>query len=74
MNAAALNYKSLPVSQRLQLVEKIWDSIADEAPEEVGLSAAQVDEVNRRAKEHLADPESAVPWSEDRRQLFGASS
>ena len=61
MNATALNYKSLPVSQRLQLAEKIKDSIADESPEEGGLSVAQVDEVNRRAKECLADPESAVP-------------
>ena len=70
MNAALQDYSSLSISERIQLVEDIWDSIAEEAPAEIGLSEAQVAEVNRRVENHRLHPESGVPWSEVRRKLF----
>ncbi|GAB6039895.1 addiction module protein [Endothiovibrio diazotrophicus] len=64
--------KRLPVSQRIELVEAIWDSIADESPEEgaLSLSKAELMELNRRSADHRADPETAIPWEEVRKKLF----
>jgi putative addiction module component (TIGR02574 family) len=39
----------LSVSERIQLVEEIWDSIAAESSETIELSQAQKDELHRRA-------------------------
>ncbi len=66
----ALNYKALPISERIELVEDIWDSIADETSGGVALSLAQRDELNRRFAAHEADPGSSIPWSQVREALF----
>ena len=63
-------YMKLSVSERIQLVEDIWDSIAAEAPDTVGLSQAQKAELHRRVAEHRADPSTAVPWEQVRAKLF----
>ncbi|NTU50070.1 MAG: addiction module protein [Desulfobulbaceae bacterium] len=39
----------LSVSERIQLVEEIWDSIVAESSEAIELSQAQKDELHRRA-------------------------
>jgi putative addiction module component (TIGR02574 family) len=71
MNTPALDFKQLPVSERIQLVEDIWDSIAQDATEpDVSLSAEHRAELRRRLAEHRADPSSAVPWEEVRSKLF----
>lgn len=59
----------LSVSERIQLVEDLWDSIAAEQ-ENVPVTDAQKEELERRLEEHEADPDSAVPWSEVRERLF----
>ena len=63
----------LPVPDRLDLVEAIWDSLADspEADAAFALTEEQREELDRRLAERLADPSSAVPWSEVRRRLSG---
>ncbi|MBL9144086.1 MAG: addiction module protein [Verrucomicrobiaceae bacterium] len=55
---------SLPVAERLHLVEEIWDSLpADaEAPASLLLTAEQEAELNRRADAHAADPSSSIGW------------
>jgi putative addiction module component (TIGR02574 family) len=63
-------YMKLSVSERIQLVEDIWDSIAAEAPDTLGLSQAQKTELHRRVAVHQADPSSAVPWAQVRAKLF----
>lgn len=63
-------YMKLTVSERIQLVEDIWDSIAAEAPETVGLSPDQQAELHRRLAAHRADPSTAVPWEQVRSELF----
>ena len=40
---ATIEYMKLSVSERIQLVEDIWDSIAAEAADTVELSQAQKD-------------------------------
>lgn len=64
-------YMKLSVSERIQLVEDIWDSIVAEAPDDVfDLSQTQKAELHRRVAEHRADPSSAVPWEQVRAKLF----
>lgn len=64
----------LSVSERIQLVEDIWDSIAAEASDTIELSQAQKDELHRRIVEHRVDPSTAVPWEEVRSRLFPGKS
>ncbi|TAK90066.1 MAG: addiction module protein [Burkholderiaceae bacterium] len=60
----------LSVSERIQLVEDIWDSIAAEASTTIELSQEQKTELQRRVTAHHADPSTAVPWEQVRSTLF----
>lgn len=53
--------ESWPVSERLELVERVWDRIVESGwrPE---LTDDQLAELERRAKELEANPERAVSW------------
>ena len=70
MNSPISNFKDLPISERIQLVEDIWDSIAEETPVSLQLSAAHRAELQRRIAAHQADPSSSIPWEEVRASLF----
>jgi len=63
-------YMKLSVSERIQLVEDIWDSIAADAPDAFGLSQTQRAELHRRVAAHRADPSTAIPWEQVRSKLF----
>lgn len=56
----------LSVPERLQLVEDIWDTIAA-TPEQLALSVAQEDELDRRMEMYRQDPEAGVLWEELRK-------
>jgi len=73
-SAISTEYLKLSVSERIQLVEDIWDSIVAEASETIELSQAQKDELHRRVAEHRADPSTAVPWEQVRSRLFSGKS
>lgn len=45
----------LPVTQRLQLVSDLWDSIAA-SEQELSLAEWQVEELDRRKEEYLRNP------------------
>ena len=51
----------LSVEDRLALVQEIWDSIAA-SPEQVPLTDAQKQELQRRLDAHDANPGDVVPW------------
>ena len=68
--ATTAEYLKLSVSERIQLVEDIWDSIAVEATNAVELPQAQKAELHRRVAAHRADPSTAVPWEQVRSKLF----
>ena len=70
MHDIAADYMKLSISERIQLVEDIWDSIASEAPDSLGLSEDQKADLHRRAAAHQADPASAIPWEKVRIKLF----
>jgi putative addiction module component (TIGR02574 family) len=59
----------LPVSERLKLVEAIWDSIAD-APKALELSDAQRSELDRRLEEYERNPSTGSPWSEVKARIL----
>jgi putative addiction module component (TIGR02574 family) len=74
MAQPALNFRDIPIPDRIQLVEDIWDSIAIEAnarAESLPLSDAQRTELRRRAAEADADPDRGVPWETVKDELFG---
>jgi putative addiction module component (TIGR02574 family) len=63
--------RRLPVADRLQLVEDLWDTIADEAPEDaLPLSEDLATELDRRLEEHTANPDAARPWAEVRADIL----
>ena len=53
----------LSVAERLQLVQDIWDSIA-EIPDSLELTEDQRAEIERRRNEYLANPDSLISWQE----------
>jgi putative addiction module component (TIGR02574 family) len=59
----------LPVSERIQLIQDLWDSVAAD-PANVPVTDAQRKELRLRLAEHRSDPDSAVPWEEVRRRLY----
>jgi len=70
--ATTPEYLKLSVSERIQLVEDIWDSIAAEELNTVELSQAQMAELHRRVAEHRADPSTGVLWEQVRSKLFSS--
>lgn len=64
------NLLKLPATERAKLAIALWESLTDTKREgEFELQAAQRVELDRRWEQHLADPGSAIPWEEVRRQL-----
>lgn len=57
----SLGIDRLSVEDRLALVQEIWDSIAV-FPEQVALTDAQRQELQRRLDAHAANPSDVVPW------------
>jgi putative addiction module component (TIGR02574 family) len=60
----------LPPSERLHLLEAIWDSLV-EIPEAIPISQEIREELDRRLEAYYRNPESARPWDEIKDELFG---
>lgn len=60
--------KSLPLQDRIQLVEDIWDSIARDA-DQLSLTAAQELELNRRLEQYRVNPDASSPWPVVRQRI-----
>ncbi len=58
---ANANILDLSVSERIQLVEDIWDSIM-EIPNSVQLSEKQKIELDRRLDSYHKNPDQGSPW------------
>ncbi|MCC7001839.1 MAG: addiction module protein [Gemmatimonadaceae bacterium] len=62
--------RKLSVAERIQLVEDLWDSIAEEAPDDAfPISAELGAELDRRLAEADADPHGGLEWSAVRRAI-----
>ena len=53
---------NLSVTERIQLVEDIWDTIA-EVPEQVTLTDAQKAELDHRLEAYHRNPGEGSPWT-----------
>ena len=70
MTAALLKKAaSLPVPDRIKLVEDIWDSIADE-PDDHSLTPAQKRELDRRLESMRKNPNRAFSWTEASQRIL----
>ena len=54
---------ALPVSERIQLVADIWDTIS-ESPDQPELSPALRAMLRKRLADHEANPDDTVSWDE----------
>ena len=68
MKLARTDVLSLSVSERIQLVEDIWDTIA-EVPEQVGLTENQKAELDRRLDAYHRNPDEGSPWGAVRERI-----
>jgi len=62
------NVLSLSVPERIQLVEDIWDTIA-EVPEEVGLTTDQKTQLDRQLDAYHQNPDEGSPWGMVRERI-----
>ena len=63
-----LEFRSLPVEERLQLVEAIWDSIAEDQhclPDHPVI----IKEVRERKARYLSNPSSGTDWETAKSQI-----
>jgi putative addiction module component (TIGR02574 family) len=62
--------RQLPVSERVQLAEQIWDSIVEDE-QQFRLSDAQKAELDRRLAAQDASPGRGTPWETVKKRLLG---
>lgn len=58
----------LAPSERLDLIETLWDSLLDEGVDPP-ISDEQRTELRRRLLEHRANPDAVMSWDEAKRRL-----
>ncbi len=61
----------LSVNERLQLVEDIWESIHNQ-PEELTLTDAEKEILDKRLDEFQKHPEQTVSWEEVKKNILSA--
>lgn len=70
--ATIAKLRSLPVEERLRLIEEVWESLGD-APQ-IDVPDWHRDELDVRNKAHGADPGAARAWSEVKAEILSALS
>jgi putative addiction module component (TIGR02574 family) len=60
--------RSLPIAERIQLVEDLWDSIAEDSGG-FQLTEAQREELDRRMDDFDSNPAAGTPWEEMKRSI-----
>ena len=62
----------LSAKDRVELAMALWESLSDDEREaELTLTPEQEAELDRRLADHLANPGTAIPWEDVRRNLAG---
>jgi putative addiction module component (TIGR02574 family) len=69
MTIALEQIRQMPVVQRIQLVEDIWDTMVAEEVD-FPMSSAQLTELDARRAAMLADPSIGIPWAEAKTRLL----
>jgi putative addiction module component (TIGR02574 family) len=60
--------RTLPAVERLQLIEDLWSSIVEDQ-DSLPDHPAVIAELRGRKARFLANPSSAVPWSEAKKRI-----
>ena len=69
MNALTkIDVLGLSVTERIQLVEDIWDTIA-EVPDQIELTDDQKAEIEQRLESYHRNPDAGSPWNEVRERI-----
>lgn len=67
-NALREELSKLSAAERLELIEELWDGIAD-GDEALALTNEQREDLERRLAEADADPAGGSPWKEARERI-----
>lgn len=67
----SLGLDQLSPDERFQLAQELWESVADQL-DEIPLTEAQLQELDRRIKAHEKDPDVGSPWEEVLDRLRGS--
>lgn len=70
MARPALDLKGLTREEKLQLLEDLWESLR---PDDVALTEAQREELQRRLDQMDRDGASGIPWERVLREIQGRS-
>ena len=62
------NARALPLAERIELAEALWESITQEGFEPA-LTEAQALELDRRLEDHHRDPSDVVSWEAIKQDL-----
>ena len=73
MSAEFSQIFELTLSEKLQLVEDLWDSIA-EVPEQLPVLDWQKEELSRRKAAYLQNPDAACSWEAAKERIRGRQS
>jgi putative addiction module component (TIGR02574 family) len=65
--------KRLPLAERIELVEALWESITQEGYEP-SLTPEQADELDRRVEAHRRSPNDVVAWEFIEKELMNRRS
>ena len=68
MSKPSLNVTDLSPAERLDLIEKLWESLSDR-PEELPLTDAQRAELDRRLDDLEKSGPVGIPWEEVLQQI-----
>jgi putative addiction module component (TIGR02574 family) len=67
MNAEHAKLLNLSPSERLMLVQDLWDSLSEE---DIPLTSEQKDELDRRKAAYQANPSSGSSWEDVKRRII----
>jgi putative addiction module component (TIGR02574 family) len=68
MNPEFTQIFELPLSEKLQLLEDLWDSIA-QTPEQIPVLDWQKEELAKRKANYLQNPDSGSSWEEVKERI-----
>ena len=63
-----LDYEKLTVPEKILYLQDLWDKIA-EVPDEVEITDAQREELDRRLKDYEESPDEGSSWEEVRKRV-----
>jgi putative addiction module component (TIGR02574 family) len=63
MGKSLFDFSHLTPTERVQLADELWESLADR-PEVLLLTNAQTEELDRRLEAYRKDPSAVIPWRE----------